>query len=325
LGFWQGQRVVISGGAGVIGSYLAEHLVAAGASVRIVDNLENGHLGNLAAIRDRIEFIAGDVTDMSVSQAACAGMDVMMNMAAQAPGVGHSHLNHVPLLGRNVQIGSVILEAARQQGVGRALVVSSSCVYPDEAPVPTPELPVFTGEPERVNSGYGWAKRYQELQAQHYAAQFGMQIAIARPFNAYGGRDIGRGEQSHVIPAIIERILSDEPELMVWGSGTQTRSFIHARDIAQGLALVTEHYAVADAVNVGHDHETTMAELARLLLEVAEVEKPIVFDTSKPEGCKRKSADMTKFRRVTHGFEPVTELRDGLREMVEAHRAMRAG
>ncbi len=318
--FWQDKRVAIVGGAGFIGSYLTEHLVGQQAQVTVVDNLESGRLGNLDAVREQISFVEGDITEMPFCLSVFAGQDIVMNLAAQAPGVGHSHQHHVGLLGRNVQIGSVVLEAARQQEVERTLVVSSSCVCPDDAPVPTPEMPTFCGEPERVNSGYGWAKRYQELQAFHYAREFGMKIAIARPFNAYGARDLANGERSHVIPAVIERLLSDAPELVVWGSGRQTRSFIHARDVAVGMALVTELYPQCDPVNLGHDHETSMAELAQLLMDVSGIRKKVVFDVSKPEGCLRKSADMAKFRRVTGGYVPQTDLREGLREMVEAHR-----
>jgi len=320
MSFWQERKVVVTGGAGVIGSYLAEELVSQQAKVTVLDNLEAGRLENLAAIRDRITFVEGDITDIAFCRDQFHGQDVVMNLAAQAPGVGHSQNNHVSLLGRNVQIGSVVLEAARQVRVPRFLVVSSSCVYPDDAPVPTPELPVCTGEPERVNSGYGWSKRHQELLAHYYAREFGMTIAIGRPFNAYGARDYGRGDKSHVIPAVIERLLQPGPELVVWGSGRQTRSFIHARDVALGMMLITEHYAVCDPVNLGHDHETSMAELARLLVDLSGSRKTIVFDTTKPEGAPRKSADMTKFRKVTNGFEPQTDLRTGLLEMLEMHR-----
>jgi nucleoside-diphosphate-sugar epimerase len=323
VSFWQGKRVVVPGGAGFIGSYLVEQLVAEGALVLVVDNLESGRLSNLTAVADRIEFRWADVTDLVLCRRLFAGADVVMNMAASAPGVGHSHRHHVELLGRNVQIGSVVLEAARQAGLERALVVSSSCVYPHDAPVPTPELPAFTGEPERVNSGYGWAKRYVELQARHYADRFGMAIALARPFNAYGERDLGHGERSHVIPALVERLLSDAPVLTVWGSGWQTRSFVHARDVAAGLRLITERYPVCDPVNVGHDHETSIAELVELLMELSDVRKEVVFDTSQPEGCRRKAADVRKLRRVTGGFEPATDLRAGLLDMIRAHRAAR--
>jgi len=316
------REVVVPGGAGFIGSYLVEQLVAEGARVTVVDNLESGRLANLEGVLDRIEFVEADVADLALCRDLFRDKDVVMNLAARAPGVGHSHTHHPELLGRNLQIGSAVLEAARQAGVPRVLVVSSSCVYPEDAPVPTPELPAFTGEPEQVNSGYGWAKRYLELQAHHYAERFGMEIAIARPFNAYGARDLGSGERAHVIPALIERLLSDEPELVVWGSGDQTRSFIHARDVAAGLRLLTERYAVCDPVNVGHDRETAVRDLVEMLMDLAGLRKRVVFDTSKPEGCLRKAADMTKFRRVTGGFEPTTDLRTGLLEMIEARRAL---
>lgn len=320
MSFWLGKRVAVPGGAGFIGSYLVEQLVPAGARVTVIDNLESGRLSNLDRVKNDIDFIEADVADISTCRRLFQGQDLVLNLAARAPGVGFSHVHHDNLLARNLQIGTAVLEGARQAGVRRALVVSSSCVYPDEAPVPTPELPVFAGEPERVNSGYGWAKRYLELQAGYYAANYAMEIALARPFNAYGGRDLEVGERAHVIPALIQRLLSDAPEVVVWGSGRQTRSFIHGRDVATGLRLLTEHYAVGDPVNVGHDRETSIKDLVELLMEVSGVRKPVVFDTSKPEGCRRKAADMTKLRQVTGGFEPETDLRDGLGEMVEALR-----
>jgi len=203
MGYWTGKRVAVPGGAGFIGSYLVDQLVDAGAHVTVVDNLESGRFANLSGVEDRIEFVLGDVTDMQLCREVFEGKHAVLNMAASAPGVGHSHTHHVELLGRNVQIGSTVLEAARQAQVERVLVVSSSCVYPEDAPVPTPELPAFMGEPERANSGYGWAKRYLELQAHHYAQRFGMRIALARPFNAYGARDIARDGRAHVIPALI--------------------------------------------------------------------------------------------------------------------------
>jgi GDP-L-fucose synthase len=325
MGFWKGRSVAVPGGAGFIGSYLVEQLVAEGAMVTVVDNLETGRLSNLESVEGAIEFIQEDVTDIGLCRKAFDGKNVVLNLAGSAPGVGHSHVNHVELLGRNLQIGSAVLEGARQARVPRVLVVSSSCVYPEDAPVPTPELPPFSGEPERVNSGYGWAKRHIELQGYYYAEHFGMEITIARPFNAYGGRDLASGPRSHVIPALIGRLLSDGAELVVWGSGDQTRSFVHARDIATALRLLTEDYAVCDPVNVGHDREISIKELVGLLMDLSGIRKRVVYDTSRPEGCRRKSADVTKLRKVAKGFEPRTSLREGLSEMIQAHRARRTG
>jgi GDP-L-fucose synthase len=319
VAFWQDKYLTVTGGAGFIGSYVVEQLVAAGAKVTVIDNLESGRLQNLETVWKEITFIQGDVTVTEHCRTWFAGQEVVLNLAGRAPGVGFSHLNHESQLGRNLLIGSSVLEGARQAGVHRVLVVSSSCVYPDDAPVPTPELPLFTGEPERVNAGYGWAKRYQELQAHYYADHFGMEIALARPFNSYGVRDMTLDERSHVIPALIKRLLSDAPELTVWGSGRQTRSFIHANDVAAGLLLLTEHYAICDPVNVGHDREICIKDLVALLMDLSGIRKPVVFDISKPEGCLRKAADMTKLRRVTGGFTPQTDLRTGLEEMLAAH------
>jgi len=316
--------VAIPGGAGFIGSYLVEQLVVAEALVTVIDNLESGRRSNLDTVKSEIDFIEADVTNISLCRRHFAGQDLVLNLAGRAPGVGFSHMHHNDLLARNLQIGSAVLEGARQAQVKRSLVVSSSCVYPDEAPVPTPELPVFTGEPEQVNSGYGWAKRFLELQARYYADHFAMEIAVARPFNAYGGRDVAQGERSHVIPALIDRLLSDAPQFTVWGSGRQTRSFIHARDVAAGLRLITERYAVCDPVNVGHDQEISIQDLVALLMELSGIHKPVIFDTSKPEGARRKSADTTKLRQVTGGFESQTDLRQGLAEMIEAHRTRAA-
>jgi nucleoside-diphosphate-sugar epimerase len=320
--FWQGKSVIVTGGAGFIGSYMVELLVSHEAKVTVIDNLESGHLENLENVRKEITFIQGDVTVVEHCRHWFAHQDAVLNLAGRAPGVGYSHLNHEVLLGRNILIGSSVLEGARQAGVGRTLVVSSSCVYPDEAPVPTPELPLFTGEPERVNSGYGWAKRFQELQAMHYARDFGMEIALARPFNAYGSRDLTLGARSHVIPAIIHRLLSDAPELIVWGSGSQTRSFMHGRDVAAALLLLTERYAVCDPVNVGHDQEIAIQDLVALLMELSGINKPVVFDTSRPEGCQRKAADPAKLQRVTGGFTPQTDLRAGLLEILTVLRGL---
>ncbi len=323
MSFWSGKSVAVPGGAGFIGSYLVEQLVAEGARITVVDNLETGRLSNLERVRREIEFIEGDVTDIPFCRKTCEDKDVVMNLAGRAPGVGFSHLQHVELLGRNVQVGAAVLEGARQAGVPRVLVVSSSCVYPEDAPVPTPELPLFSGEPERVNSGYGWAKRHVELQGHYYSEHFGMEIAIARPFNAYGGRDLTSGPRSHVIPALIDRLLSDESELTVWGSGDQTRSFVHARDLATGLLLVTEHHAVCDPVNIGHDREISIRELVAMLMDLSGIRKKVVYDTTKPVGCLRKSADVTKLSKITKGFEPRTSIRDGLMEMIQAHRDRR--
>jgi GDP-L-fucose synthase len=239
-----------------------------------------------------------------------------MNLASPAFGLAYSMCHHGEMLTDVTMIGLNVLEAARRQGVKRFLVVSSSCVYPDDADVPTKEDQALRGCPETVNLGYGWGKRMVELQGQYYAREYGMQVAIARPFNAYGPRESFEKEKSHVMPALIQKVLNGDKRVIVWGSGNQTRSFVHGKDFALGLKLLTEHYAKADPVNVGHDRETTIRELLDGILRITGKNPEIIFDTTKPEGAKRKSADVTKLRDVTGGFTPQITLDEGLNEMI---------
>lgn len=315
--YWNSKNVLVTGGAGFIGSYLVEMLLEDGANVIVADNLSRGRMENLAAVSDSISFRKVDLRYLDQCEEVCSGQDVVMNLASPAFGVEYSTTHHGEMLTDVARIGLNVLDAARRQGVQRFLVVSSSCVYPDDAGVPTKEDEALRGEPETVNAGYGWGKRILELQGQYYAREYGMEVAIARPFNAYGPRESFEQGKSHVMPALIEKIVSGNDPVVVWGSGNQTRSFVHGRDFAMGLKLITEHYPAADPVNVGHDRETTIRELAEAILKITGSSSRLVFDTTKPEGALRKAADVTKLRKVTHGFVPQITLEEGLGEMIE--------
>lgn len=316
--FWQGKRVLVAGGAGFIGSYLVEELLADGAYVAIVDNLDTGRLENLASVMDDIEFIYGDLLDMRLCEQATHGCDVVMNLAAKAHGMGYSMSHQGEMLTVNTIMHLQMLEAARKNGVARFLLVSSSCVYPDDAPFPTPELDAFEGWPEKVNEGYGWAKRMAELQAKYYAAEYGMEVAIVRPFNAYGRRYHWQGERSHVIPSLVKKVMDGHNPVVVWGSGNQRRNFLHARDVAWGMKLVTERYATADPLNLALEETLSMRELIHTIIGVSGKRGiEVVFDTTKPEGRPVKSADSTKLRQIVPEFKPRTTLEAGMEEMIE--------
>ena len=161
--FWQDKKVLVGGGCGFLGSYLTPELVNAGARVTVIDNLTNGTIEHLEPVEGRVEFIEADLRDPGVCDRVTLDQDVVLNLAAKAFGMEYSRAHNGEMLVYNLLSTLTALEAARQNGVERFLIVSSSCVYPDEAPIPTPELDVFTGMPESVNEGYGWAKRIQEL------------------------------------------------------------------------------------------------------------------------------------------------------------------
>jgi len=161
--YWDGKKVVVAGGAGFIGSYLVELLLADGAQVTVADNLSRGRMDNLSAIMHQISFHKVDLRDMDACEKICYSQDVVMNLAAPAFGIEYSMAHHGEMLTDVTTIGFNLLEGARRQNVRRFLVVSSSCVYPDDAVVPTTEEEGLRGSPETVNIGYGWGKRMVEL------------------------------------------------------------------------------------------------------------------------------------------------------------------
>jgi nucleoside-diphosphate-sugar epimerase len=316
MSFWEGKKVLVTGGAGFIGSHLVDQFVEIGAIVTVVDNLERGKLAYLEKNLDKIKFVKADLLDITACNNVVKGMDVVMNLAAKVTGIEYNRYHHGDMFTTNMTIASNVIEAARKNRVKRFLCVSTACIYPHDAKVPTPESEGNRGGPEPTNEGYGWAKRMAEKQAMYYAREYDMEIAIARPFNAYGPRDHYDEGTSHVIPALIKRVLDGNDPIVVWGTGNQSRAFLHAEDFARGLILVTEKYAVGDPVNIGHDKEITMRQLVELILQITDKNPKVVFDTSKPDGYPRRAADSTKLKNVTGGFVPSIPLEQGIKEMI---------
>ncbi len=315
--FWQDRPVLVTGGCGFLGSYLVEELVDAGARVTVVDNLQSGTEDNIKSVRDRINFVRADLRDRQVCEGVSAGLEVVFNLAGTAYGLEYSMRHHGEMLYSNLAVQAHMLEAARVNGVRRLLVVSTSCVYPDDAPIPTPELDVLTGLPEQVNEGYGWAKRMGELQAKYYHAEYGMEIAICRPFNPYGDHYRWTDDRSHVLPSLVKKILDGDDPIVVWGTGRQRRNFLHARDTARLMMMICERYPCARPVNIGYDDDTSIVDLALLICEISGRHPEIVFDTSKPEGRFRKCADAALLRKITGNYQPRIGLRQGIEEMVK--------
>jgi nucleoside-diphosphate-sugar epimerase len=311
-----GRSVLVGGGCGFFGSYLVPALSRAGARVTVVDNLENGDRDALDPVRDLVRFIEADLRDRSVCDRVMPGHDLFINLAATASGVGFSRAHHGQMLINNALCGLAPLQAAADHAVSHVVITSTSCVYPDEAPVPTPELDAFTGWPEQVNEGYGWAKRIQELAAGYLARERGIKATILRPFNIYGANYPWRSvERAHVIPALVKRILDGEDPLVVWGSGEQRRNFLHGSDAAEVVLRVLASGAEGP-VNIGYEEDTRIADLVALVCDVTGRRPAIVFDRSRPDGQARKSADATRLRALTGGYEPRVSLREGIEEMV---------
>ncbi len=317
--FWSGEKVLVTGGAGLIGSHIVEELVRKKAVVTVADNLKRGNVDNLWAVKDRIQFLRIDLTDQNVCNEACRGKDIVLHLASDAYGLSYSYTHHSEILTNNILLNTNVLNACHLNGVKRVLAVSSSCVYRDDSPVPTGESEGFIGEPEKGNLGYGWSKRMLEIQSGLLQRDYGMEIAIVRPANVYGPRDPIEGKGTHVIPALIHKILFQEGPIMVWGSGNQARDFIHVRDTARAMLFITEKYACAKPVNIGSMRATTIKELVGQILKHSGNVKEVIFDTTKPEGAKNKSVDISLLEKI--GFKPEVELDDGLIETVGFYRS----
>lgn len=317
--FWTGKKVLVTGGTGFIGSHVTEKLVARGGIVTILDHIRPEKLENIAIIQNKIKVVNGDISNLKICMSACKDQQVVINMAARVGGIGYNMLHQGSILRENLLIVCNMMEAARLCKANRFLQVSSACVYPGDAVIPTPETEGIKGEPEPTNGGYGWGKRMGELLSKYYNEEFGMKIGIVRPYNCYGPRDHFNPKVSHVIPALIKRVFDGENPLIVWGSGNQTRAFLYVEDLAGGILLAAEKYCVPDPVNLGTDEEVSIKELIKMILKISNLEREVIFDTTKLDGSFRRNSDNAKAKDKI-GFSAGTKLYDGIEKTINWYR-----
>jgi GDP-L-fucose synthase len=257
----------------------------------------------------------GDLSNPDVAQAAVEGQQIVLHLAAKVGGIEYNLHHPGSIFVQNMGVFMSVLEAARQAGVERFLATSSACVYPRHCTIPTPEEEGFRDRPEPTNEGYGWAKRMEEFLGGAYSCEYGMCVRIARPYNAYGPRDNFHPASSHVIPALIRRVLAGENPLTVWGDGSATRSFLYVTDFARGLMAVVEKSPQVSAINIGAAEEITIRGLSSTIARLAGKNIELVFDASKPGGQPRRHCDTTLAERVL-GFRAQVSLEEGLHRTI---------
>lgn len=316
MSFWKDKNIVVTGGRGFIGSHLVDRLLSEGASVKIVDFGARSKPQKLKPeYEERVEFCEADLSDPQSCNKVCKGADVVMHLAAKIRGVGYNVKHHGEMFFDNALMNLHMLEAARLAGVDRFLTVSTVGVYPKDCAVPTPEEDGFKGEPEASGYGYGWAKRLAEVQARCYAGEYGMKIAIVRPYNVYGPRMDFNPETAPVISAQIMKVMSAKDNLVVWGDGEQSRSFTYVSDEVEGMLLATEKHPVADPLNIGTSEEIKIKDLIGIIVELSGKKLNIEYDLSKPSGAARRCADISKPTRLI-GYEPKVGIKEGLRNTI---------
>jgi UDP-glucose 4-epimerase len=310
-----GKRIAVTGGAGLIGSFLVERLIALGARVVVADDFSTGRRDNLAGVLDHIEIREGDLEHPEAMAQALAGAEIVFHLASRIYGIGYSAGHHLAILEENERITNNLFHALARRPVAHLIVVSSSCVYGDDGPATIPELPLFAGEPEAANCGYGWAKRMLEQKAIMLARETGLRLTIVRPFNIYGERYTWAGEASQAVPMLVKKVMDGNDPVTIWGSGRQRRNYLHAVDCANAIAgLISAGFT--GVVNIGTEETVTVTELVETICRVAGRHPRLATDSTRPEGRGTKSADATLLRHACPGFRVTIGLEQGMRRML---------
>jgi GDP-L-fucose synthase len=298
-------RVVVTGGAGFLGSFVVERLRQRGVEHVFVPRSRQVDL-------TRAEQVGAYLEQVKPTH--------VLHLAARVGGIGANRAHPGTFFRDNMLMGVHVIEEARRLAIPKVLVVGTVCAYPKFAPVPFREDDLWSGYPEETNAPYGVAKKALLVMAQAYRAEFGLNAVVVFPVNLYGPRDNFDLETSHVIPAMIRKFLAARgaraPEVVLWGDGSPTREFLYVTDAAEGIVLAAERYDGADPVNLGSGREIAIGDLAALVAREVGYAGRIVWDASKPNGQPRRGLDVSRARE-RFGFEAQTPLEQGLRATID--------
>jgi GDP-L-fucose synthase len=246
--------------------------------------------------------------------------ELVFHLAAEVGGIGANRANPGRYWYANLIMGAHVVELARLHGVTKLVLAGTVCAYPKLTPVPFREDQLWNGYPEETNAPYGVAKKSILAGAQAYREQYGTNAIFLLPTNLYGPRDNFDLETSHVIPALIRKMIDSPEEIVLWGDGSPTREFLYVEDCAEAFALASERYDGGEPVNIGTGQEISIRELAELIADLSGFTGEIVWDTSMPNGQPRRSLDHSRAREL-FDFEAKTPLREGLERTIAWYRA----
>ncbi|WP_207589838.1 NAD-dependent epimerase/dehydratase family protein [Halomontanus rarus] len=310
--YWDDKTVMVTGGAGFLGSHLVEELESRSEDVEVfVPRSDEYDLRERADIRRAFRT---------------AGADVVLHLAATVGGIGANRENPGRYFYDNAIMGIELMEMAKQFNVEKFTILGTICSYPENTPVPFQEEDLFDGYPEPTNAPYGIAKKALLTQSKAYRKQYDFDSIYLMPVNLYGPRDDFDLETSHVIPAIIRKCVEarerGDDAITAWGTGEPTREFLYVEDAADGILDATERYNRSEPVNLGSGTEISIRDLIETIAAVTDFDGDVEWDTSKPDGQMRRQLDVSRAKEY-FDWEAATEFEDGLRKTVkwyEAHR-----
>ena len=309
--FFEDRRVVVTGGAGFLGSYIIDGLEKRGCKNILVPKIEDYDLVNM-----------GDVVRMYSDMKP----DIVIHLAAVVGGIGANREHPGEFFYKNLMMGIQLIERGRLDNIEKFVAIGTICAYPKFTQVPFKEEDLWYGYPEETNAPYGLAKKMLLVQSQAYRVEYGFNSIFLLPVNLYGPGDNFDPASNHVIPAIIKKcvdaIESGADHIECWGTGNVSREFIYVADAAEGILLATEHYNDAEAVNIGAGFEITIKELAEKIVRLTGFGGEIRWDPSKPDGQPRRCLDTSRAKNL-FGFEAKITFEEGLKATIEWYKQNR--
>jgi GDP-L-fucose synthase len=311
--FWQEQIVVVTGGAGFLGSFVVEALRARGVAEIIAPRKAEYDLRRLDAVQELLRDTRPTL---------------IIHLAATVGGIGANRAHPAEFFYDNLMMGVQLLHESYRAGVAKFVAIGTVCAYPKFTPVPFKEEDLWNGYPEETNAPYGLAKKMLLVQSQTYRQQYGYNSIFLLPVNLYGPGDNFDLESSHVIPALIRKCVEARDRgsntIVAWGDGSPTREFLYVADAAEGILLAAEHYNDSLPVNLGSAYEISIKALVQMIARLTRYEGETVWDTSKPNGQPRRKLDTSRAR-MLFGFESQTSFEEGLGRTVEWYERNQAG
>jgi GDP-L-fucose synthase len=302
---FENSRVVVTGGAGFLGTYVLQGLKDRGCRNILVPKIEEYDLVKIEDIRRMYD-------DMKP--------DIVIHLAAVVGGIGANREHPGEFFYKNLMMGVQLIEEGRLRGIKKLVAIGTVCAYPKFTPVPFSEDDIWNGYPEETNAPYGLAKKMLLVQSQAYRQEYGFNSIFLLPVNLYGPGDNFNPASSHVIPALIrkcvEAVQRGDKYIECWGTGSASREFLYAADAAQGILLATEKYNGAEPVNIGAGFEISIRDLVELIVRITGFKGDVRWDSTKPDGQPRRCLDTTRARKL-FGFEAKTKFEDGLQATVD--------
>ncbi|MEW5911255.1 MAG: GDP-L-fucose synthase [Thermodesulfobacteriota bacterium] len=311
MSFWQGKRVMVTGGAGFLGRRLVAKLKGRGCAEVFVPRSRDYDLVRLPDVQRAY---------------ADARPELVIHLAAVVGGIGANLAQPGRFFYDNLMMGAQLMEEARVRGVAKFVAIGTICSYPKFTPVPFREEDLWNGYPEETNAPYGLAKKMLLVQSQAYRQQYGFNSIFLLPVNLYGPGDKFDEATSHVIPALIKKccdaLEAGQDSIAVWGTGKPTREFLYVDDAAEAIILASERYDKSDPVNLGADFEISIKDLAQMIARLSGFKGRIIWDPSKPDGQPRRRLDVSRAQ-AEFGFRARMDFEQGMKATIDWYKQQR--